>query len=221
MELLYPTSLLETGWDILFFWVARMMMLGIKLTGKVPFTEVFCHSLVRDSDGRKMSKSLGNVVDPLDVIAGTTLENLYNKLIQGNLDPKEVEKASSYQKTAFPDGIPQCGSDAMHFAFCAYTTGGRDINLDIKVVHGYRKFCNKIYQATKFALMRLGDDFVPNKTSAKSGKESLVERWILHKFTKAAEIINKALLDREFNVATTTVYNYWYGELCDVYIVSL
>ncbi|KAF8469662.1 tRNA synthetases class I-domain-containing protein [Kalaharituber pfeilii] len=218
MENLYPMSLLETGWDILFFWVARMVMLGIKLTGKVPFTEVFCHSLVRDSEGRKMSKSLGNVIDPLDIINGTPLQNLHDKLLQGNLDPKEVDIATKYQKTAFPDGIPQCGSDAMHFAFCAYTTGGRDINMDIKVVHGYRKFCNKIYQATKFALMRLGEDFVPRPGGEKTGKESLVEKWILHKYTKAAEAIDKALAEREFSVATSIVYNYWYAELCDVYI---
>lgn len=218
MENFYPMSVLETGWDILFFWVARMVMLGIKLTGKIPFKQVFCHSLVRDSDGRKMSKSLGNVIDPLDIISGTTLQNLHDKLVAGNLDPKEVVQATNYQKKAFPDGIPQCGSDAMHFAFCAYTTGGRDINMDIKVVHGYRKFCNKIYQATKFALMRLGDDYVPRPNGKKTGRESLVERWILHKYTKAAEAMNKALEERDFLAATTTVYNYWYSELCDVYI---
>ncbi|KAI5780694.1 valyl-tRNA synthetase [Peziza echinospora] len=218
MEKLFPMSVLETGWDILFFWVARMIMLSLKLTGKVPFTEVFCHSLVRDSEGRKMSKSLGNVIDPLDIISGTSLQNLHDKLLIGNLDPKEVAMASKYQKFAFPDGIPQCGSDAMHFAFCAYTTGGRDINMDIKVVHGYRKFCNKIYQATKFALMRLGEDFVPRENGEKTGEETLVEKWILHKYTKAAEAVNKALEERDFSGATTAIYQYWYSELCDVYI---
>ena len=197
-----------------------MVMLGIKLTGKVPFTEVFCHSLVRDSEGRKMSKSLGNVIDPLDIINGTPLQALHDKLLLGNLDPREVDMATKYQKTAFPDGIPQCGSDAMHFAFCAYTTGARDINMDIKVVHGYRKFCNKIYQATKFALMRLGEGFVPRPDGNKTGKESLVEKWILHKYTKAAGAINKALEVRDFSNATNIVYNYWYAELCDIYIVS-
>lgn len=218
MENFYPNTVLETGWDILFFWVARMVMLGIKLTGKVPFTEVFCHSLVRDSDGRKMSKSLGNVIDPLDIISGTSLEKLHAKLLLGNLDPKEVTQATNYQKTAFPDGIPQCGSDAMHFAFCHYTTGGRDINMDIKVVDGYRKFCNKMYQATKFALMRLGDDFIPNPTAALTGKESLVELWILHKLNKAAQNTNKGLEERNFLLATDEVYRYWLYELCDVYI---
>jgi len=219
MEKFHPNSVLETGWDILFFWVARMIMLGIKMTGKVPFTEVYCHPIVRDSEGRKMSKSLGNVVDPLDLISGIPLQQLHDKLITGNLDPKEVERAMQYQMTAFPDGIPQCGSDAMHFAFCAYTTGGRDINMDIKVVEGYRKFCNKMYQATKFALMRLGDDYKPRPDSKLTGKESLVELWILHKFNVAAQKVNKLLEERNFSDATKAVHKYWLKELCDVYIV--
>ena len=124
-EKLFPTSVLETGWDILFFWIARMIMLSLKLTGKVPFHEVYCHSLVRDSEGRKMSKSLGNVIDPLDVMEGITLQELNDKLIQGNLDPKELATATRYQKTAFPRGIPECGTDAMRFTLIQYTTGGR------------------------------------------------------------------------------------------------
>lgn len=108
-EKLYPTSVLETGWDILFFWVARMIIFGVKLTGQVPFKEVYCHSLVRDSEGRKISKSLGNVIDPLDVVNGTTLQALHDQLTTGNLDPKEVQTAKKFQQTAFPDGIPECG----------------------------------------------------------------------------------------------------------------
>jgi valyl-tRNA synthetase len=218
LETLFPTSVLETGWDILFFWVARMIMLGVKMTGKVPFTEVYCHSLVRDSDGRKMSKSLGNVIDPLDVIQGIALQDLHNKLLTGNLAPNEVEKATKYQKSAFPDGIPQCGTDALRFSLVSYTTGGGDIAFDIKVIYGYRKFCNKIYQATKYVLGNLDKDFVPKKTGKVTGKESLAEKWILHKFTTATKAINKALADREFNHATTIVYQYWYNHLCDVYI---
>jgi valyl-tRNA synthetase len=120
----YPQSILETGWDILFFWVARMVMLGLKLTGKVPFHEVYCHSLIRDSEGRKMSKSLGNVIDPLDVMKGIKLQELHDKLLTGNLDPKELKTASNYQKTSFPNGIPECGADALRFSLVAYTTGG-------------------------------------------------------------------------------------------------
>ena len=218
MNNFYPNSLLETGWDILFFWVARMVMLGIKMTGKVPFNEVFCHSMVRDSEGRKMSKSLGNVIDPIDIIEGTPLQNLHDKLQLGNLDPKEVTRATKYQNTAFPDGIPQCGADAMHFAFCNYSTGGRDINMDIKVVEGYRKFCNKMYQATKFALMRLGEDFTPRATSAPTGQESLVELWILQKLNSTAANTNKALEERDFKIATEEIYKYWISQFCDVYI---
>ncbi|QHS73405.1 valine--tRNA ligase [Saccharomyces paradoxus] len=217
METFYPFSMLETGWDILFFWVTRMILLGLKLTGSVPFKEVFCHSLVRDAQGRKMSKSLGNVIDPLDVISGIKLDDLYAKLLQGNLDPREVEKAKIGQKESYPNGIPQCGTDAMRFALCAYTTGGRDINLDILRVEGYRKFCNKIYQATKFALMRLGDDYEPPATEGLSGNESLVEKWILHKLTETSKIVNEALDKRDFLTSTSSIYEFWYL-ICDVYI---
>ena len=217
METFYPFSMLETGWDILFFWVTRMILLGLKLTGSVPFKEVFCHSLVRDAQGRKMSKSLGNVIDPLDVITGIKLDDLHAKLLQGNLDPREVEKAKIGQKESYPNGIPQCGTDAMRFALCAYTTGGRDINLDILRVEGYRKFCNKIYQATKFALMRLGDDYQPPATEGLSGNESLVEKWILHKLTETSKIVNEALDKRDFLTSTSSIYEFWYL-ICDVYI---
>lgn len=162
MELFYPTSLLETGWDILFFWVARMVMMGIKLTGKVPFKKVFCHAMVRDAHGRKMSKSLGNVIDPIDVIEGITLLNLQSRLDEGNLDPTEVKKAKEGQKRDFPSGLPVCGADALRFTLLTYTYAGRDINLDVSRIEGYRKFCNKLWNATKFALMKLGPDFTPN-----------------------------------------------------------
>jgi valyl-tRNA synthetase len=179
--------MLETGWDILFFWVARMVMLGLRLTGKVPFNEVFCHAMIRDAHGRKMSKSLGNVVDPLDVIQGLPLEKLHEKLYEGNLDAQEIEKAKLGQKKDFPKGIPQCGTDALRFALCAYSGGGnarfvsffffdnllgaitdgisgRDINLEILRVEGYRKFRNKIFNATKFAMLKLDETFRPEPT---------------------------------------------------------
>ncbi|KAG8527059.1 uncharacterized protein KY384_008488 [Bacidia gigantensis] len=218
MELFYPTSLLETGWDILTFWVVRMVMLGIKLTGKVPFKEVYCHSLVRDSEGRKMSKSLGNVIDPIDVMEGITLERLQHKLQTGNLDPKELATATKWQKSSFPDGIPECGADALRFSLINYTTGGGDINFDIKVMHGYRRFCNKIYQATKYVLGKLPPDFRPLPSATKSGKEAVAELWILHKLTTTAGQVNKALAAREFSDATQSSYHFWYNNLCDVYI---
>lgn len=217
LEDFYPFSMLETGWDILFFWVSRMILLGLKLTGSVPFKEVFCHSLVRDAQGRKMSKSLGNVIDPLDVINGIQLEDLHAKLLLGNLDPREIEKAKIGQTESYPNGIPQCGTDAMRFALCAYTTGGRDINLDILRVEGYRKFCNKIYQATKFALMRLGDDYQPSTTEGLTGNESLVEKWILHKLSETSKIVNQSLDKRDFLTSTSAIYEFWYL-VCDIYI---
>lgn len=186
-ENFYPNSILETGWDILFFWVARMVMLGLRLTDKMPFPEVYCHAMIRDAHGRKMSKSLGNVIDPIDVIEGAQLEALHAKLLGGNLDEKEVQKAKQGQKKDFPKGIPQCGTDALRFALCAYTSGGelrfdavfpllktwlmgpwcagRDINLEILRVEGYRKFCNKLWNATKFAMLKFEDGWVPSPSA--------------------------------------------------------
>lgn len=120
----YPNTILETGGDIIFFWVARMVLLGLKLTGQLPFNEVFCHPMVRDAHGRKMSKSLGNVIDPLDVVQGCSLEALHKQLEGGNIDPKEVKKAKEGQKRDFPKGIPECGTDALRFTLCNYTAAG-------------------------------------------------------------------------------------------------
>ncbi|KAJ7846289.1 tRNA synthetases class I-domain-containing protein [Mycena leptocephala] len=218
LETFYPASLLETGWDIIFFWVARMVLLGIKLTGKVPFNEVLCHAMIRDAHGRKMSKSLGNVIDPIDVIQGLPLEGLHQQLREGNLDEKEIIKAIAGQKKDFPKGIPQCGTDALRFALCAYSAGGRDINLEIMRVEGYRKFCNKIFNATKFAMLKLDESFVPEPSAKPTGNESLVEQWILHKLNVAVAEVNTHLHGRNFMLATTAAYNFWLYELCDVYI---
>lgn len=220
-ERFYPSTLLETGWDILFFWVARMVLLGIKLTGQMPFKEVYCHAMIRDAHGRKMSKSLGNVIDPIDVIQGLSLEKLHEKLYEGNLDEKEIVKAKAGQKKDFPKGIPQCGTDALRFALCAYSSGGRDINLEILRVEGYRKFCNKIFNATKFAMLKLDEKFVPEPAAKPTGKEGLVEKWILHKLNIAAEETNKQLAERNFMLATTAAYQFWLYELCDVYIEAM
>nr|CAD7263237.1 unnamed protein product [Timema shepardi] len=162
LKIFYPGTLLETGHDILFFWVARMVFFGQKLLNKLPFREVYLHPMVRDAHGRKMSKSLGNVIDPMDVIMGVSLEQLHLQLNESNLDPKEVEKAKDGQKQDYPNGIPECGTDALRFALCAYIMQGRDINLDILRVQGYRFFCNKLWNATKFALLYLGNDFQPS-----------------------------------------------------------
>ncbi|KAF8308576.1 hypothetical protein DL93DRAFT_2171021 [Clavulina sp. PMI_390] len=221
LENFYPSSVLETGWDILFFWVARMVMLGLRLTDTMPFSEVYCHAMIRDAHGRKMSKSLGNVIDPVDVIQGLGLEELHLKLRDGNLAEKEIAKATQGQKKDFPKGIPQCGTDALRFALCAYTSGGRDINLEILRVEGYRKFCNKLWNATKFAMLKFEDGWVPEPTAKPTGKESLVEKWILHKLNVAATELNQHLTDRSFLLATNTIYNFWLYELCDVFIEAM
>jgi valyl-tRNA synthetase len=218
MRELYPTSILETGWDILFFWVARMVMFGLKLTGDVPFTEVYCHSLIRDSEGRKMSKSLGNVIDPLDIIRGITLEDLHKTLYGGNIEASEIEKAKAYQKAAFPKGIEECGADALRFTLVNYTTGGGDIAFDIREIEAKRRFCNKIYQATNFALGRLGEGFSPDATLTDNKPKSLAEKWILHRLNQATKEVNEALEGREFSVAAGTLYQYWFTQLCDTFI---
>jgi len=213
----FPTSMLETGWDILFFWVARMIMFSVKLTGEVPFKEVYCHSLIRDSEGRKMSKSLGNVIDPLDIINGIELETLHAKLATGNLQEDEIAKATKYQKTAFPSGIPECGADAMRYTLASYTTGGGDIAFDIKVMHAYRRFCNKIWQASKFVLLKLPKDF-RRAEELNLSKLTLPERWILHRMNVAAKETNEALGAREFSKSTQITNQFFYDELCDVFI---
>ncbi|XP_033219873.1 valine--tRNA ligase isoform X2 [Belonocnema kinseyi] len=219
LEAFYPGTLLETGHDILFFWVARMVFLGQKLLGKLPFKEVYLHAMVRDAHGRKMSKSLGNVIDPMDVINGISLEDLHKQLQDSNLDPKELKQAIDGQKRDYPQGIPECGTDALRFALCAYTSQGRDINLDILRVQGYRFFCNKLWNASKFALTYLEDGFNfedDNKTL--TGYESNVDLWMLSRVSNAVKICDEGIAQYDFNAATTACYNLWLYDLCDVYL---
>ncbi|XP_015517085.1 valine--tRNA ligase isoform X2 [Neodiprion lecontei] len=222
LKAFYPGTLLETGHDILFFWVARMVFLGRKLLGKLPFKEVFLHAMVRDAHGRKMSKSLGNVIDPMDVIHGISLEDLHKQLLDSNLDPKELKKATEGQKQDYPQGIPECGTDALRFALCAYTTQGRDINLDILRVQGYRFFCNKLWNATKFALMYLGDGFEFDAESDElSGNETEVDLWMLSRLSYAAKVCDEGIAQYDLTAATTACYNLWLYDLCDVYLEYL
>jgi valyl-tRNA synthetase len=162
--------------------------------------------------------SLGNVIDPVDIMEGITLDDLTAKLKTGNLALKEIERATKWQRSAFADGIDECGADALRFSLINYTTGGGDINFDVKVMRSYRNFCNKIYQATKYVLGNLPQDFKPQAKGGKTGKEGLAERWILHKMNAATRDINDALEKREFSRSTQTVHGYWLYELCDVYI---
>ncbi|TNN23116.1 Valine--tRNA ligase, mitochondrial [Liparis tanakae] len=175
LQRFYPTSILETGSDLLFFWVARMVMLGTELTGQLPFRQVLLHSMVRDGHGRKMSKSLGNVIDPLDVIHGVSLEvgstwstrtpnvppRLQEKVKEGNLPPRERLVAMEAQSRDFPRGIPQCGTDALRLALCSHKMQGEDISLSIAHVLSCRHFCNKMWQTLRFTLGVLGDNAAP------------------------------------------------------------
>ncbi|XP_061632119.1 valine--tRNA ligase isoform X1 [Phyllopteryx taeniolatus] len=221
LSVFYPGTLLETGHDILFFWVARMVMMGIKLTGKLPFKEVYLHAVVRDAHGRKMSKSLGNVIDPLDVITGISLEGLHAQLTYSNLDPVEVERAKQGQMSDYPNGIPECGTDALRFALCAYTSQGRDINLDVNRILGYRHFCNKLWNAVKFAMKTLGNNFVPLEKAQLCGEESVTDRWILSRLSAAVSLCDAGFKAYDFPAITTAIYNFWLYELCDVYLESV
>jgi len=217
----FPTSLLETGHDILFFWVARMVMMSIGLTGKLPFHTVYLHAMVRDAHGRKMSKSLGNVIDPIEVIEGISLEDLQKKLYEGNLPEKEIEKAQQGQQQDFPDGIPQCGADALRFGLLAYTLQGRNVNLDINRVVGYRHFCNKVWNATRFGLRYFGENFRFPGALAPTLDLAWEDRWILSRLSACADKSNKAFERYEFANATTAAYSFFLYELCDVYLELL
>jgi len=215
----YPTSLLETGHDILFFWVARMVMMGMKLTGEVPFKQVYLHSMVRDAHGRKMSKSLGNVIDPINVIEGISLADLHKTLEGGNLAAAEIEKAVAGQKEDYPDGIGECGTDALRFALISYTSQGRDINLDIKRVSAYRNWCNKLWNALKFAMLNIGDAFVPQRDCEVDFKAMpFMCRWVLDSLNETVATTVKAMDAYNFSGATDALYQFWQYKLCDNFI---
>uniref|UniRef100_A0A8C2SUG1 valine--tRNA ligase n=1 Tax=Coturnix japonica TaxID=93934 RepID=A0A8C2SUG1_COTJA len=208
LSVFYPGSLLETGHDILFFWVARMVMLALALTGKLPFKEVYLHAIVRDAHGRKMSKSLGNVIDPLDVIEGISLKGLHQQLLNSNLDPKRD----------FPNGIPECGTDALRFALCAYTAQGRDINLDVGRVLGYRHFCNKVWNGARFILRALGPQYSPPHNMEVRGHLGIADRWIRSRLSRAVSCCSAALSRFDFPAATSAIHGLWLYDLCDVYL---
>jgi len=219
MEKYFPGHLLETGHDILFFWVARMVMMCKYLTGKLPFTEVFLHSMVRDAHGRKMSKSTGNVIDPMDVRNGVTLKRLNESLLGGNLSDKEVKKAQAGQKADFPDGIPECGVDALRFGLCAFLSrSGGDINLDVNRVIGYRQFCNKIWNAIKFVLMALGPEYTASASATLSGKESAADRWILSRLADAVGTANVGMKTYDFQSVTQAIHSFIQYDFCSTYM---
>lgn len=217
MERFYPNSLLETGSDLIFFWVARMVMLGTELTGQLPFKQVLLHSLVRDRHGRKMSKSLGNVLDPLDVIHGTSLEKLQEKVKAGNLDPREQLVAIEAQNKDFPKGIPQCGTDALRFALCSHKTQGEDINLSLSQVLSCRHFCNKMWQTVRFTLRVLenGATVVPLE---KVGPLGSMERWLLSRLYSTVLQCEQSFEAYELHSVASALHTFWVNSLCDVYM---
>ena len=222
LKTFFPNTLLETGSDILFFWVARMVMLSIQLLKKVPFTEVFLHSIVRDAHGRKMSKSLGNVIDPIAVIEGITLDELHASLTASNLDPTEVERAKQGQKMDFPNGIPECGTDALRFALCSYVTNqGRDVNLNVNEVFAYRRFCNKLWQACRFFLNALGDHHVTIDPNTIEGQLDVFDQWILSRLNETVKQVEEGMQSYVMMNCTKALYSFWLNDLCDVYIESI
>lgn len=221
----FPGHLLETGHDILFFWVARMVMLSLQLCDKLPFDTVYLHAMVRDAEGRKMSKSLGNVIDPVHVIDGASLEVLAAALTATNLPQKELDKALPMQAKMFPKGIEACGSDALRICLLAYTMSGKNVNLSVDRIVAYRAFGNKLWNACRFAIGHaLGTGYVPPSGVA-AGLEMrevatfpLAARWIVSRLHTAVEAANAAFGGYEFATLVSVVHAWWLYEFCDVYI---
>ena len=220
----YPTTLLETGKDILFFWVARMVMFGLLLTGQLPFKEIFLHSMVKDIHGRKMSKSRGNVLDPLDIINGQSLENLLQDIRDSPyIDAKEKEIAIKAKKKEFPHGIKKCGSDALRYGLLSYMVQTGDINLNVEKIEANRRMCNKVWNTIKFASQFFEDkDFAPEFSviQVNEGKR-LVHQWIMHRLNIAIDRMTKAMMGYRFGEATQAFEDFWIGDLCDFYIEAV
>ncbi|XP_069630098.1 valine--tRNA ligase, mitochondrial isoform X3 [Haliaeetus albicilla] len=217
LQRFYPTNLLETGSDLLFFWVARMVMLGQQLTGCLPFSQVLLHSLVRDTHGRKMSKSLGNVIDPCDIIAGASLQELQERLHHRLLDPHELTVATEGQRRQFPHGIPECGTDALRMALCSHNVHGDDIRLDVGTALSYRHFCNKIWNAVKFVLAALGPNFVPQPPEEMVPQHPM-DQWVLSRLVQAVAECGRRMEALEVHGAIAAVHHFWLRSFCDVYL---
>ena len=232
LDTFYPTSVLITGFDIIFFWVARMIMMGLKFTGQVPFKEVYVHGLVRDSHGHKMSKSKGNVLDPIDLIDGIDLQSLVEKRTKGMMQPQMAQKIDQATRKEFKDGIPAFGTDALRFTFAIQATTGRDIKFDMGRIEGYRNFCNKLWNASRYVLMNteghdcgIGENGIeehdPEAHDLKRTSHiilSLADKWILSRLqeteTKVIDSLNTYRLDQ----AAQAIYEFTWNEYCDWYL---
>ncbi|MBT8131973.1 MAG: valine--tRNA ligase, partial [Gammaproteobacteria bacterium] len=213
LKTFYPTTVLVTGFDIIFFWVARMIMMGLKFTGKIPFAEVYIHGLIRDEDGHKMSKAKGNVLDPLDLIDGIELEALVEKRTANMMQPrlqKRVEKATRKQ---FKNGIPAYGTDALRFTYASLATTGRDIRFDMGRIEGYRNFCNKLWNASRYVLLN-------TETISLDGpvEYSLADRWIRSRLSVAISSAKENFDQYRFDLAARALYEFTWHEFCDWYL---
>ncbi len=208
----YPTTVLVTGFDIIFFWVARMIMMGLKFMDDVPFREVYVHGLVRDSEGNKMSKSKGNVLDPLDLIDGIDLESLVAKRTSALMQPDKARAIESITRKEFPDGIPAFGTDALRFTFASLATTGRDIKFDLGRIEGYRNFCNKLWNAARFNLMHV------TEPPPAEGPPGWADRWIVSRLQRTEQAVIEALEAYRFNDAAHAVYDFIWHTYCDWYL---
>ena len=214
----FPNTTLETGYDILFFWVARMVMMSLLLTDKLPFQNVLLHNLVRDENREKMSKSKGNVIDPLEIMDGCSLDALVAKIRESLLPESEKEKSINQKKKSFPEGFPKCGSDALRFSLLSYVTENKDINYDVKTTIAYRAFGNKIWNAYKLTRMLLGDDYKPNFDVSEFASYEEPEKWILSQFNEAVKEVNQGFENFKFADATEAFNGFWMNNFCDFYI---
>ena len=220
LDTFYPTNVLVTGFDIIFFWVARMIMMGLKFTGQVPFKEVYVHGLVRDSHGQKMSKSKGNVLDPIDLIDGIELDTLVDKRTKGMMQPQMAEKIAKATRKEFKEGIPSFGTDALRFTFAIQATTGRDIKFDMGRIEGYRNFCNKLWNASRYVLMNTeGHDCgLSIDGKAQEMQLSLADQWILSQLQITQQQVKESLDTYRLDLAAQAIYEFTWNEYCDWYL---